>query len=149
MKVPLVLVPAAIILLIAALVAVGWFSLLHNITPEVAAQIKPGMTRPQVEAMLGGPPGLYFRWREVTPAYPVAATEGTLAGEHQWIADDFAVRVLYDPTDRVLHVQSTQVLVHGSRGFFLDGKNVMPDFVRSWLGWDDVPIDVDVFMDVD
>lgn len=102
----------------------------HNITPDAAKQIRVGMTRAEVEQILGGPPGHYYRWRKFTISLPF------IPSGDQWIADDFAVIVAYDAANRVEYVQTSDQLYRGPRGFFLDGNNMIPEFVRNWLGGD-------------
>src|SRR6478736_2862384 len=95
MRRSLIVIPSAILVLIAALAAVTWFSLRHNITPAAADEIKLGMTRAEVESLLGGPPGRYNRWRRVMFLVPWS-TAGMMPGDNTWIADDFAVIIRYD-----------------------------------------------------
>ena len=137
MRRSLFVIPSAILLLLAALATAGWFSLRHNITAAAADEIKAGMSRTDVESLLGGPPGKYFRWRRVVAIHPWSTTGmGLTPHESCWIADDCAVVVFFNTrTGRVSDSRFYEKILHSNeRGFFVGGVNLVPEFVRKPLG---------------
>src|SRR2546423_413635 len=85
----------------------GWLLLPHTaITPANAARIKPGMTRPEVVAILGGPArseleGVFapdFRTGEpnACAARLEAVRKATRLGADGWYSERFAIWVAFD-----------------------------------------------------
>lgn len=109
--------------------ALAW-SLRHRpgsrIDPERAELIAPGMTIPEVIAIIGDPPGDYFTLTEDELDYHTPK-----AGELRWANDDYAIWVTLDADGRVeesWHVQSFARFVRKAqeRPFWWR--------VRDWLG---------------
>jgi hypothetical protein len=62
--------------------------------------VRPGMTRAEVEDLLGGPPGGYsteFVWLERDPSLPPAPYDGDL-----WWGDDGGIIVQFDSSQKVV-----------------------------------------------
>lgn len=133
----------SILLLLVAIVGVAWIHLRHNITPAAAEQIQAGMTQAEVESRLGGPPGKYYRWRDADARqrprsrwldldrYVLSADAD--ARIEEWVSDDFRVLVSFDTSGRVLKKTISPLDADAPPGFYLDGKNVMPVFLRDWI----------------
>jgi outer membrane protein assembly factor BamE (lipoprotein component of BamABCDE complex) len=101
-------------LLVAAclIVAAGIAYLaLRSSSPISAAnlnKIRPGMSRGEVEALLGGPAGDYRRWHVVYNAVGVVVPEGqpeadeyTSEGHEEWLGDEMYIAVKFDRAGRV------------------------------------------------
>ena len=111
MRHPLILAAIAAVLLLVGAILYTMLSLRHNITTDSVAAITRGMTRAEVESILGGPPGRYYRWRQ---ASPILLPDPYLAGgEDEWIADDYAVFVRFDASGRVVSVRQPVGMHHG------------------------------------
>lgn len=137
MKRPLPMLASALVLLLAGLAGYTYFYLYQHVTPAAADALRHGMTRAQVERILGGPAGKYFRWCEAMPVFDdLSLIEGSGRRGELWIADDFAIVVWFDSADRVAGIGRTHKMQHGMRGFYRNGENVMPGFLMNWLGWD-------------
>jgi hypothetical protein len=91
-----------------------------GITPRNVEAIRPGMTAAEVEALLGGPPGLYDPTVSVEPV-PAAAPPGK-----HWIGGRAAVYVCFDPDGRVTESHPLAVRPIGS-------TNPLDRLLR-WLG---------------
>lgn len=100
---------AALCLLLAA--DLGLLALRLSPSPINAAsldRIRPGMTRAEVEALLGGPPGDYRRRGAVYDALAVVVPDGqpeadkyTSEGTEEWLGDRMLIAVRFDRGDRV------------------------------------------------
>lgn len=140
MKKPFLVLTVAVVLLLGALAGSTYLHLSHNITPAAAVGIKRGMTRAQVEQILGGPAGPYYRFHHVVTPLDDWQIEGIeFEGGDYWVADDFAVVVWFDSSDCVVGVGQTSRVIHLGRGFCVNGDNVLPDCLMNWLGWDGLP----------
>jgi len=74
------------------------------ITPQNVARIRVGMTQPEVEDILRGPPGNAPPGIGVPAGYlPVKDVSGKPTGDTQgtWVGDEYAVEVLFDGQGRV------------------------------------------------
>jgi hypothetical protein len=107
----------------------------HRITEENIAAIKLGMTEKQVEAILGGPAGIYA-FGAVTGHYPwpmhcsPPITGLDLAKEtggkgKEWVAKDISIFVLFDGEGRVRRT------IEGRSEI---GTDSFLDKIRRWLG---------------
>jgi hypothetical protein len=92
-------------LVLAAVAA--WYLLapVPRISSYYSRKIQPGMTRAQVETILGGPPGDYrtapFRLPDDQIIAQVPAGERWLPAGEQWQGDRFSVYVTFDAQGRV------------------------------------------------
>jgi hypothetical protein len=91
-----------------------------GITPRNVAAVRPGMTAAEVEALLGGPPGLY------DPTVSVETVPaGAPPGRH-WVGTRSAVYVCFGPDDRVTEAHPLEVRPMGSHSPL--------DRLLRWLG---------------
>jgi hypothetical protein len=74
----------------------AWFLFRAHIDPATCARVKPGMTRAEVEALLGGPPGNY-----ATKDIPAAGAMWPAPPEYQiWNGDRGSLEVYFDQGGR-------------------------------------------------
>jgi hypothetical protein len=108
------------IVVVAVAIAVVFFSLPpppgSGITPAGVRSIGPGMTRAEVEARLGGPPGEYSRdvVVEALPEELVVKHARTGSGYH-WVGRRAAVFVTFDAEGRVIASYPLDVQPLGER----------------------------------
>jgi len=100
------------------MLAVGGWLLLPNtaITPANAANIKPGMTRAEVVAILGGParselagvfaPDFSTGAPKESAARLDAVRKATSLGAEGWYSERFAIWVAFDDSDHVIAIAS-------------------------------------------
>jgi hypothetical protein len=93
-----------------------------NITEANAARVQVGMSKAEVERILGGPPGNYSppvcRYGLFGPKMPIWKTDDLMdmppdafAGRvDEWDGKAFRVEVLFDSEDRVYHVACVRVV---------------------------------------
>jgi hypothetical protein len=98
-------VPAAVV----AVALVVWLLLPRGtaITRGNAAKIQPGMTRAEVEALLGGPAGDYTAGRYAAAPEPVAVGGPSFS---EWLGEECSVMVSFDEEDRVVRSQVRPVV---------------------------------------
>ena len=81
-----------------------------RINPETASKIKIGMTKQEVENIMGRPPGNY-----ATQRVEVMDVANTIAGRRSevwWVGNDFAIVVRYDVNDKVDASRCCEVYPH-------------------------------------
>ena len=88
----------------------------HNITPAAYGRIRQGMTRADVEGVLGASPG-YYTPRLVQPARLVQGNP------REWADDGIIIRVWFDDAERVERKEIGRWQGSGVTGAF-----------RYWLG---------------
>jgi hypothetical protein len=91
---------------VVAAVALAWYLLLQpvqRISTYSIRQIVPGMTRSQVEIILGGPAGDY-RTAPLRP--PDEDIRAQLPAGDCWLGDRHSAYVAFDAQDRVVNVTS-------------------------------------------
>jgi hypothetical protein len=95
-----------------------------SINEETCAKIRLGMTRAEVEALIGGPPG-YYGYK------PEIALDPEQGPMQFWSGpDQFTIFVRFDDNRKVVST--------GSLAPFGCGIAVEPSFLdrlRNWLGW--------------
>src|SRR4051794_12517958 len=95
----------AVLLVVGLLVVSYWPTIPDSpINAANAAQIQPGMTRADVEAVLGGPPGVYGRNRV---SYCFTGSTPSASDSVIWFGDELAIVVQFDSEDRVAYVGSS------------------------------------------
>jgi hypothetical protein len=78
----------------------GYWSSRPGITRANFDRLEPGMSRAQVEAILGGPPGEYVTWHGPEPYLPVPW--GIHYHQYEfWTGDECEVAVLFDASGRL------------------------------------------------
>jgi hypothetical protein len=99
---------AGVVLLLGVGVVVLW-PRSNQITESNCGRIKMGMSRTEVESILGGPPGVYG-WR---PMWPVREESREVIPRDKsvlncvwvrWWGDEGAIDVFYDPSGRAMGV---------------------------------------------
>jgi hypothetical protein len=91
-----------------------------QVSREQFEKIKEGMSREEVEAIIGGPPGDY-----TTGQYYVVAITPTYVGGESWVGDGGLIRVWFDETGQADETHYFEI------DLLLD-PSVM-DRVRAWL----------------
>ncbi len=121
----------------------------HSINPDTMERIRAGMKEEEVEAVLGGPYGQYFRGSvqfRIPGVLRSRKFQGARAGADAlcdqtrcyeegkwcviaetkgWVGDEFAIWVTFDSEGRVLHTESTPV-VHLERTAFDKLRQLLP-----------------------
>jgi hypothetical protein len=108
--------------LVVLAVAAGWFWPRAAITRESAAKIEVGMTRAEVETILGGPADPRGEDSTLWPDDVIPAGSRLIVGPF-WVGDDVLVVVAFDRTGRV---QAVRVLGRA--------RVTLADRLRRWLG---------------
>ncbi len=94
------------IILVCLVVVIGYYGLVPHrpraeVTRESFARIRPGMTRAEVEALLG-PPGVLMTGPDLlNPAVLKKAQEAADGRFSVWLGDEGAVRVDFDASGKV------------------------------------------------
>jgi outer membrane protein assembly factor BamE (lipoprotein component of BamABCDE complex) len=104
----------------AVFLAVWWSASAHAITPENVARIKPGMTRAELVALMGAPPGSY-------DGAVFQTTGSTIVSDDDpdvWVSRRAAVKVFFDDDQRVT------LMIHGQSGV----REGWFARCRRWLG---------------
>src|SRR5438874_13692832 len=99
----LLLAVAAVALVLAAGVVLLWPR--SPVRRENGAKVEPGMSLDQVEAILGGPPGVYGG----RPDLPLRPTGSRLIVGQQWFGPEVVITVAFGLDGRVQAVQIRDV----------------------------------------
>jgi hypothetical protein len=104
----------ALALTLNALGLLLWLAGGTRITAADFARIRTGMTRAEVERLLGGPPGYHGRYRFFQPPgvenalrQVGLATHGVMPRVERWKGDGGTIAVSFDPADFVLDASFT------------------------------------------
>lgn len=99
----------------------------HRISKEGWAGIKQGMSRANVETVIGTPAGDYRKQQTTTRSLKTTRDYWGTAGAHQleWLADDGIIRVQFDANDTAI-----------GAAYFPDPANQISfaSKLRRWLG---------------
>jgi hypothetical protein len=94
----------------------------HNFDRTSFEKINKGMTLAEVEAILGGPPGDYTTRPTISEC-----DVGWGPGEKEWVSDEGAISVWFDPEGRILGASFSPV--------FLRTDLTWLERLQMWLGW--------------
>jgi len=123
--------PLLLFLLFAALLVAAfgvWIVLPHpGVTRANIARIEEGMTRHEVESLLGGKPAEHPAPQANCIGFPVPYPAKIIVGEYWW-GGDVAVIVRFDNTGRVSMSQMLDIVYTKQTDTFLDR-------IRRWLGF--------------
>src|SRR5712691_624527 len=75
---------------------VWWSANAHSITPENVARIEPGMTRAELVALMGAPPGSY----DGAVFQAVSSTIVLADDPDLWVSRHAAIKVFFDDDQR-------------------------------------------------
>lgn len=95
-----------------------------SISQATCDKIKPGMTRAEVEALIGGPPGDYST-KSALPA--ILELPPGVSRFELWFDDQGVIMVVFDEGGKARHIFFSDDLILLDQGFF--------ERLRSWLGW--------------
>ena len=100
----------------------------HRITPENIDQIYVGMTRKEVEALFGVPPGTYARGKAslVIFHHNEPVEEWMLGPVDEWVGEEAAVMVYFNESGLVSHHRRTAVATV---------EEAFHEKLRRWLGF--------------
>lgn len=97
----------------------------HRIRPENIDRIRAGMTRQEVQELLGAPPGFRARGKVASPiTYSGPGASWRDGVEEWWTGDEAAVLVFFDAQGRALH--------HMPLAVYPDGNSLL-ERLRRWL----------------